>query len=54
MCDWVTLLRSRKLTEHCKPAIMQKIKVIIKNKTKDIGNDSLYNILRLLHNRFKG
>ena len=30
MCDWVTLLYSRKLTEHCKPAIMEKIK--IKNK----------------------
>ena len=24
MCDWVTLLYSRKLTEHCKPAIMEK------------------------------
>ena len=31
MCDWVTLLYSRKLIEHCKPAIMEKIK-IIKNK----------------------
>jgi len=28
MSDWVTLLYSRKLTEHCKPAIMEKIKVI--------------------------
>ena len=26
MCDWVPLLNSRKLTEHCKPAIMQKNK----------------------------
>ena len=26
MCDWVTLLYSRKLTEHCKPAIMEKNK----------------------------
>ena len=26
MCDWVSLLYSRKLTEHCKPAIMEKIK----------------------------
>ena len=26
MCDWVTLLYSRKLTEHCKAAIMEKIK----------------------------
>ena len=24
MYDWVTLLYSRKLTEHCKPAIMEK------------------------------
>ena len=24
MCDWVTLLNSRKLTEHCKPAAMEK------------------------------
>ena len=28
VCDWVTLLFSRKLTEHCKPAIMEKIKTI--------------------------
>ena len=27
-CDWVPLLYSRKLTEHCKPAIMEKIKII--------------------------
>ena len=25
MCDWVTLLYSRKLTEHCKPGIMEKV-----------------------------
>ena len=30
MCNWVTLLYRRKLTEHCKPAIMEKIKIIIK------------------------
>ena len=24
MCDWVTLLHGRKLTKHCKPAIMGK------------------------------
>ena len=29
MCNWVTLLYSRKLTGHCKPAIMEKIKIII-------------------------
>ena len=26
MCNWVTMLFSRKLTEHCKPAIMEKNK----------------------------
>ena len=30
MCDWLTLLCSRKLTGHCVPAITDKIKVIIK------------------------
>ena len=28
ICDWVTLLDSRKLTEHCKPAVMEKINII--------------------------
>jgi len=28
MYDWITLLYSRKLTEHCKPTIMEKIKII--------------------------
>ena len=28
MCDWVTLLYSRKLTEHCNPTIIEKIKII--------------------------
>ena len=32
ICDWVTLLYSRKLTEHCKPAIMEKIKIIKKKR----------------------
>ena len=32
MCDWVTVLYSRKLTEHCKPAVTEKIKIIIKRK----------------------
>ena len=35
-CDWVTLLYRRKLTEHCKPAIMEKIKIIKKKKDKKI------------------
>ena len=30
MCHWVTLLYSRKLTEHCKLSIMANIKIIIK------------------------
>ena len=34
MCGWVTLLYSRKLTEHYKPSIMEKAKVILKNKIK--------------------
>ena len=32
MCNWVTLLCSRKLREHSKPAMMEKIKIIIKKK----------------------
>ena len=32
MCDWVTLLYGRKLTEHCKPTIKEKIKIIKKKK----------------------
>ena len=32
MCNWVTLLYSRKLTEHYKPAAMEKIKIIIKQE----------------------
>ena len=39
MCNWVTLLYSRKLTEHCKPAIMEKIKIaIIKNNKETKRN----------------
>ena len=30
MCEQVTLLYSRQLREPCKPAIMEKIKIIIK------------------------
>ena len=33
MCDWVTLLYSRKLTEHCKVSILEKkIEIIKKGK----------------------
>ena len=34
MCDWVTLLYSRKLTEYYKPAMMEKIKIIKKKRWK--------------------
>ena len=42
ICDWVTLLCNRKLTDHCKPAMMEKIKIIIKKEKKKIkyGNIS--------------
>ena len=30
MCDWVTLLYRRKLTEHCKPIMTEKVKITIK------------------------
>ena len=43
MCNWVTLLYSRKLTEHSKPAIMEKIKIIIKRKTKEpLNSDTIW------------
>ena len=29
---WVTVLYRRKLTEHCKPTIMEKIKIILKKE----------------------
>ena len=32
VCDWVTLLYSKKLTEHYKPTIMEKMKIILKKK----------------------
>ena len=32
MCDWITLIYSRKLTEHYKLARMQKTKIIILKK----------------------
>ena len=44
MCDWVTLLNSRKLTEHCKPAkVENKIKIIKKkmNKSKILRKNKL-------------
>ena len=32
MCNWVTMLYRRKLTEPCKPGIIQKIKVFYVKK----------------------
>ena len=44
MCNWVTMVYSRKLTEHCKPAKMEKIKVI----TKEKNNKNKKAILKLI------
>ena len=33
VCDWIILLYSRKLTEHCKPTLMEKIKKQIESHT---------------------
>jgi len=35
MCNEVILLYSRKLTERCKPAIIEKIKIIINEKNEN-------------------
>ena len=34
MCDWVILLYSRKLTEHCKPAIVEKKSLKVEKKKR--------------------
>ena len=34
MCDWITLLHRRKLTEQRKTAMMEKIKIIFKKFLK--------------------
>ena len=36
LCDWVTLLYGRKLTEHCQPVIMEKIKIIKKKMPRGV------------------
>ena len=36
MCNWVTMLHSRKLTDHCKQAIMEKNKNHIYIKENDM------------------
>ena len=39
MCNWITILYSKKLTEHCKPATMENKQInknhYIKKKEKD-------------------
>ena len=35
MCNWFILLYNRKLTEHCKPAIIQKKNIIKVEKNKN-------------------
>ena len=45
MCDWVSLLCCGKLTEHYKPAIMEKIKIIKKKKKKQNIKAPPYNSL---------
>ena len=46
MCDWDTLLCSRKLTEHYKSSIMEKIKIIIKKENNNQKDDKI-NILTI-------
>ena len=41
MCDWVTFLYSRKFTKHCKPAILEKIKIVVKFKKKRYVHSSV-------------
>ena len=53
MYNWVTFLYSRKLTEHCKPTIMEKIKIIkIKYFNKKYLNMVLSNLFRCLKELF--
>ena len=39
LCNWVTMLYSRKLTDHCKPVIMEKNKNDFYKK-KERGRDT--------------
>ena len=46
VCAWVTLLYSRKLTKHCKPTIMEKIKITKESLLKvKISNQMERNIM---------
>ena len=48
ICGWVILLYSRKLTEHCKPTIMEKIKI---TKKKEILIHNLNRNYEIVQNR---
>ena len=54
ICNWVTLLYSRKLTEHCKQVIMEKIKIIINKKieknVRKVKDFTFENVLSVLEN----
>ena len=52
MCEWFTLLYSRKLMEHCKPAIMEKIK-IIKIKTNEQKPNHLHSFSQAVGMNFQ-
>ena len=45
MCDWVTLLCSRKFTEHFKPAIMEKNYYKIRKKLLSTFVISMYFVI---------
>ena len=46
MYDWITFLHCRKLTEHYKPTIVEKIKIILKKAEYERGSWITW------HNRF--
>ena len=57
MCHWVTLLYSRKLTEHCEPAIMKKKTIKYKKRKKPFRGKKtknlpgIFNVLIFTHTR---
>ena len=55
MCNWVTMLYTGKLTEHCKPAIMEKNKNhYIKNKEKETVKCHKFHMVQPKINKFRG
>ena len=51
MCNCVTLLYSWKWTEHCKPGVIEKIKIIVTEIKTELCKDVLENV-QLLNNFF--